>query len=226
MRTAVYTGTRNVYGDMATACKSLLYHRGADRVIFMIEDDHFPEQLPECVQCWNVSGQQYFNPEGPNFRSRWTYMTLMKIAVPFMMGGRVLVLDIDTVVDGSLDGLWQLPPAPIYMAREVGRTEEYYNCGVVLMDCEAMMADAEKIIDLINRVPLQFNEQDAVNRIMRGRIAQLPPEYNASDWTVAPEGEPVITHYAAVRHWQDRPLWRKYAALSWAEAVAGPPCST
>ena len=219
MRTAVYTGTRNVYADIETAAKSLLYHRGADRVIFMIEDDAFPSELPPIIQCWNVSGQRYFPADGPNYHNRWTYMTLMKWAVPRMIAGRVLCLDLDTIVDGSLDGLWNLPHGPLYMAREVGRTEEYYNCGVILMDCSALQEDAARIIDLVNRQRMDFPEQDATNRLMRGRIRQLPPEYNASDWTVKPAGEPVITHYAAIRHWQDRELWQRYARMSWAEAA-------
>ena len=223
MRTAIYTGTRNVYADMETAAKSLLYHRGADRVIFLIEDDDFPADLPARVVTYNVSGQQWFPHDGPNFRTRWTYMTLMKMAVPLMFRGRVLVLDIDTIVDGSLDGLWSLPPAPLYMAREVGRAEEYYNCGVILMDCEAFRKDAERIIGMVNAQRLDFPEQDATNRIMRGRIRQLPPQYNVSDWTVRPDVPGVITHYAAIRHWQDRPLWQRYAAMDWPGALAGPP---
>lgn len=222
MRTVVYTGTRNVYEDMAAACKSLLYHQGADRVVFMIEDDFFPDILPPVVEPMNVSRQEFFDRDGPNFNCRWTYMTLMKMAVPFLLTGRVLVLDIDTIVNGSLDGLWSLPPAPIWMAREVGRTEEYYNCGVVLMDCEAFQADAEKIIERINLRRMDFPEQDAVNAIMRGRIAQLPPEYNASGWTVRPEGEPVIRHFAAIRRWQTDPLWQKYASMTWDEATGAP----
>ena len=38
-RVAVYMGTRNVYRQMAAACKSLLYHTRVDRVWFLIEDD-------------------------------------------------------------------------------------------------------------------------------------------------------------------------------------------
>lgn len=220
MRTVVYTGTRNVYEDMVVACKSLLFHRGADRVIFMVEDDWFPDVLPGKVQVMNVRDQEFFRKDGPNYHNPWTYMTLMKMAVPFLLSGRVLVLDIDTVVDGSLDGLWALPPAPVWMAREVGRVEEYYNCGVVLMDCETFAADAERIIEMVNRERLQFCEQDAINRVMAGRIRQLPAEYNVSGWTVAPEsGNAIIRHYAAVRHWQSDARWQKYARMDWDEVV-------
>ena len=81
MRTAVYTGTRNVYSDMVVACKSLLYHKGADLVVFMVEDDEFPEDLPPMVKCVNVSLQEFFDRDGPNYNNRWTYMTLMKVTL-------------------------------------------------------------------------------------------------------------------------------------------------
>lgn len=223
MRQAVYTGTRNVYRDMVTACKSLVYHRGADAIYFLIEDDQFPEQLPDIVQTINVSDQKFFWHDGPNYENRWTYMTLMKAAVPMMFTGRVLVLDIDTVVNGNIDALWKLPKmrCPLYMAREIGRTEEYYNAGVMLMDTSQLIHEAQEIIRLLNKTKLAFNEQDAINQVMNGRISMLPPEYNVSNWTVSPAGRAKIVHYAAVRHWQTEPLWQRYASMSWLEALRG-----
>ena len=219
-RLAVYTGTRNVYSDMITACKSLLFHDGADRVVLMTEDDAFSEPLPDMVQTMNVSNQQYFDRSGPNYNRKWTYMTLMKVAAPLMFPeSRVLTLDIDTIVDDSLDALWALPREAVYMAREIGRPGEYYNAGVMLMDPELFLPDAKRIIDAINTRDYTFCEQDAVNEIMRGRIKPLPPEYNASNWTVRPSVPPVITHYAAVPHWQDRPLWKKYEQMGWDEVL-------
>lgn len=214
MRTVVYTGTRNVYADMAVACKSLLIHNGADRVIFLIEDDAFPGELPPIVETMNVSGQKFFPPDGPNYSSLWTYMAMMKAAVPLILTGRVLLLDCDTIIHGSLDGLWSLPDAPIYMARET-RVEEYYNAGVILMDCEAMREDAPRIIDLINTQPMLLCDQDAINQVMAGRISALPPEYNASPWTLPPDALEIITHYAGERRWQWHPLWQSYAVQPW-----------
>ena len=72
MRTAVYAGTRNVYQNMTTAAKSLLSHTHVDRVWFLIEDDLFPEALPDVIRTKNVSGQTWFDPEGPNAKKRWS----------------------------------------------------------------------------------------------------------------------------------------------------------
>ena len=222
MRTAVYAGTRNVYGEMVGAAKSLIHFNGADQVIFLTEDDAFPYELPDMISTINVTRQEYFKTDGPNFANHWTWMVLLRVALPLMLTGRVLSLDIDTVVHGDLTGLWNLPPGPLYMAREVGRTEEYYNAGVMLMDCEDLRQDAKEIIRVLNCRKLTFPDQDAINEVMRGRIKTLPPQYNDSNWTIKGNEDPVITHYAAIRQWTREPLWQKYAGRSWGEVLESP----
>ena len=215
-RTVVYTGTREVYDAMVIACKSLLYHHGADQAYFLIEDDIKPGWLPDNVKTMNVSNQTFFRHDGPNYNNRWTYMTLMKAAVPLMFSGRVLVLDVDTIVDGNIDALWRLPFGPLYMAVEVGRSgAPYYNAGVMLMDTDSLHHEADEIIRVLNERKFDFGEQDAINEVMRGRISALPPEYNVSNWTVRPAGTPKIVHFAAERHYIDKPLFRQYAQLDW-----------
>ena len=65
-RVAVYAGTRNVYGMMAAAAKSLLATTHMDIVYFMIEDDEFPEPLPGPIGVVNVS--RYKKPEKARVR--------------------------------------------------------------------------------------------------------------------------------------------------------------
>lgn len=224
MRTVVYTGNRAVYDSMAAACRSMIYHRGADHIYLLTEDDKFPEPLPPCVTNVNVSSQTFYRPDGPNYRNRWSYLALMKAAVPFLpyISGRVLVLDIDTFVCTPLDDLWNLPHGPLYMAREVGRREEYYNSGVMLMDTESLRDDFREVLRRINNTRYDFGDQDAINQALRGRIKQLPPEYNVSNWTVKPADRAAIIHYAALRDWSREPVYLEYARMSWADALRGP----
>ena len=221
MRTVVYGGTRNVYKDMVTACKSLLFHNGADRVVFLIEDDSFPDDLPSCVQCVNVSQQTFFNPDNPNAKKRWTYMSMMRCVLPFLpqLSGRVLWLDIDTIVNGDLGALWSLPDAPVYMAREIGRRYEYFNAGVLLMDCELFRDDARQAVLALNSRTFDFPDQDVINQVMRGRIRALPPEFNVSDWTVKGSAEPRIFHFAANRNWQADERWQRFEHMEWREIL-------
>ena len=55
MRTAVYTGTRNLYPFMVAAAKSLLIHSNVEKIYFLIEDDVFPYELPSEIVTINVS---------------------------------------------------------------------------------------------------------------------------------------------------------------------------
>ena len=60
MRTAVYTGTRNLYEFMIASAKSLLTHSNVEQIYFLIEDDIFPYELPPKTTIINVSNQSYF----------------------------------------------------------------------------------------------------------------------------------------------------------------------
>ena len=64
---------------MVTAAKSLLHHEGADKVWFLIEDNDFPEYLPPQIETLNVSNQGFFQKNGANFRTCFTYMSLLRV---------------------------------------------------------------------------------------------------------------------------------------------------
>lgn len=115
----VYTGTRNVYPHMEVAAKSLLCHTKVDRVFFLIEDDEYPGNLPDCITTMNVSGQQWFDPSGPNYKSTWTYMAFLRLAFGklFPQYHQVLYLDTDTLVLNDISPLLSTPlPSPYCFA--------------------------------------------------------------------------------------------------------------
>lgn len=225
-RVAVYAGTRNVYGAMTTAAKSLLWHTRMDRVVFLIEDPILlPDELPRVIETIDVSRQRFFPAGGPNFSNRWTYMTLMRLALPELLPEetRALWLDVDTIVTGDIGDLFEtdMRGCPLSAAREPpcsrpGRI--YYNAGVLLMDLQLMREDgtARRLIDRVNRQRLDFGDQDAINIECAGRILDMDPVYNASDWTARP-AEARILHYAAVRDYQNDALFRAWAARGWPE---------
>ena len=108
-RVVVYGGTRNLYPKMETAVKSLLSNNMIDQVYFLIEDDEFPIRLPECVKFINVSGQKWFDKNGPNYSSQFTYMTLMRCALTHLLPEEKLALwlDVDTIVDDNIGELFE-----------------------------------------------------------------------------------------------------------------------
>lgn len=227
-RVAVYAGTRNIYRNMVVAAKSLLWHTQMDRVIFLIEDDVFPEPLPCVIETLNVSGQKFFPPDGPNYQSRWTYMTLMRLALPELLPEekRALWLDVDTIVTEDIGALFDLDlgGCPVGAAREPewsrpGRV--YFNAGVLLMDLDALRGDlCRALIRQVNTVPMDFKDQDAINEVCKGRIWTLSPIWNASDWTAKPI-DSKITHFAADREYTRQPLFKAYERKEWRDCHAG-----
>ena len=228
IKTAVYTGTRNLYPDMIPAVKSLLINSDVDRVYLLIEDDAFPEYLPKCVKTINVSRQRYFQPYGANSKSEYTYMALMRAALSkvFPRLDRILSLDVDTIVDRDISELWTVPLRDQYyfagvmepMKSRYGQT--YTNIGVVVFNLRKMRKDkkTDEVIDLLNTDEMPYPEQDALNYLCQGGIFPLDGMYNYNPWVVRPTEQPKIYHFAAQKNWNiNNPIVDKYKNIPWEE---------
>ena len=111
MKAVVYSGSRNLYPHMVVAAKSLIAYSSADRIFFLIEDDEFPEPLPPLIETINVSGQTWFPAGGPNMKSQFTYMALVRACYGKLLPDdldKVLQLDVDTVVVDNIDAMWDI----------------------------------------------------------------------------------------------------------------------
>ena len=140
MKVAAYSGTRNVYYRMIPAVKSLLKNTPIDQVYLLIEDDIFPYDLPEKVQCINVSNQQWFKKETcMNWYDGWGgYMVLIRSVYSKLFPDLdyILSLDIDTIVDKDISAIWNLDMTDYYVAGvrdtpEFNRNGLYINGGVL-----------------------------------------------------------------------------------------------
>ena len=202
-RTVVYMGNRNYYPMLTTAAKSLLSHTQVDEIIFLTEDDTFPERLPPIIRTVNVSDQHIFTSDGPNIHPHYTYMTLMRAALSKVLPDedRVLLLDPDTIVTDDISPLWAVDLTYAYFAgvletRNNDHKPPYYNAGVMLMNLSKMREDGldDRIIDTINTVKYQHMEQDVLNVLCRPFIHTLSSDYNAS-FVSDPTQHPRIVHY-------------------------------
>ena len=113
-----YFSTRNLYDVLPAAYNSLLAHTPDVHVYCFIEDDKLPYKTPKQVTCVNVSDQTYFDPNGPCFNTRYTYMILLKAALPkiFPDASKALILDVDTIVCDDLSPLWDWDLSHAYFA--------------------------------------------------------------------------------------------------------------
>ena len=202
-RTVVYMGNRKYYPMLTAAAKSLLSHTAVDQIVFLTEDDTFPEQLPPIIRTVNVANQTLFRPDGPNVHGYYTYMTLMRAALSKVLPDeeRVLLLDPDTIVEDDIASIWATDLTYSYFAavpetRNNDHTPPYYNAGVMLMNLKKMREDGidDRIIQTINTVKYKHLEQDVLNFLCKPFIRPLPSQYNAS-FVSDPTDHPRITHY-------------------------------
>lgn len=222
MRAAVYSGTKNIYEQMLTAAKSLLIHSNVEKIYFLIEDDKFPYELPPEIECINISNQQYFKPDGPNFNNVLSYMVLIRVAYTkiFPDLDRILTIDVDTIVNENISDLWELNLNDYYLAGveevEVSKNEgSYINMGVAMLNLKKIREEHkdDELINNLNTFWYRWNEQDAINQLFRGHILILPGDYNAC-WQAQPPKHEKITHFAGIYDLNHFPNFNYYKNLS------------
>lgn len=215
MKAAVYSGTRNLYSNMVTAAKSLIANSSIDKIYFLIEDDTFPEWLPSQIETINVSGQKFFPNNGANFRTSFTYMSLLRVcyAKLFPDLDKILQLDVDTICVDNVDYLWEIKMGDKWFAAVVedlgtykpfGR--KYYNIGVAMFNLDYIRKDEidERLIQYLNTVKVPYIDQDAWNRFGIGRDLALPVRYNEC-FVTGYTDDPAIVHFAGFKEWDKNP---------------------
>lgn len=226
-KVAVYTGTRNLYPEMVPAVKSLLIHSDVDEIWLFIEDDEFPYELPKNVKIKNVSSQKYFKPDGPNMKSKFTYMAMMRAALykEFPKLDRILALDVDTLANDDISDLWDVDLGDEYYlaaVREPARSwrdDIYVNIGVALYNLEKLRDGmGDEVVKALNEENYTYLEQDVFNQKCKGKILEIGSEYNATNYT-EPTNHPKIVHYAGMKHeeWRKIPLVNHYYKVPWSD---------
>ena len=230
MKAAVYVGTRNLYDDMLPAVKSILINSDVDKVYLLIEDDRFPHDLPDCVETINVSSQTFFRSNGPNYNLKWTYMTLMRAALPKIFPDLdvILSMDDDVIALQDVSDLWDLPIEDYYFAaaeepkKSKGGSDYkfplYTQMGVVLFNLKKLREDGmcDRVIEALNAYWFSIAEQDCMNLLCQGKIYPMPGDYNATNYTKHSD-HPKMIHYAAIPDWTHRREVDHYRNIPWEE---------
>lgn len=225
MKAAVYLATRNMYPDIAPAVKALLSYSDVDQIYLLCEDDDPGVWLPGCCKVINVSGQKYFRPSGPNYRSNWSWIVLLRAAYHriFPQLPRILSLDLDAFPLKPISHLWDLDLENKFLAAVRETTDlskpglPYYNAGVMMMNLDLLRSSGrgDEVIRTLQNRRWAYPEQDAFNAVCSGAILELPPEYNAGNGTM-PFGDPIIRHYMGEqRSFRQEPVVKYFRDLSW-----------
>lgn len=239
MRAAVYSGSRNLYPHMVVAAKSLIANSSVEKIYFLIEDDKFPEALPPLIETINVSGQTWFPAGGPNMKSQFTYMALVRACYGKLLPDdldKVLQLDVDTVVVDNIDAMWDIDIGHKWMAACEEKNNnywkpwgmEYFNVGVCMINLKAVRECGieDEMIKWLNTEQTRFVEQDAWNKFGAPRkFVRLDTRYNEC-YCNGFTDHPAIVHYAGFKDWTNDPkchrkeYYRKYREMTWEEAFA------
>lgn len=223
-RYVVLAGDRRYYKHLVNTAKSLLFHSPVDKIFFLIEDDTFPEPLPDIIQCINISGQKIFPLNGPNIQKHYSVMTTLRAGLSKLFPDidRILWLDPDMVVTDDISCIWNYDISNYYFAavqevRNNNHTKKpYYNAGTLLFNLAKYRADGmdDKVIHVINTKYYLNIEQDVLNFVCDGHIMDLPSIYNSS--FVSQEcKQPRILHFLSyAKPMLDKAI-KPYANLAW-----------
>lgn len=208
MKSVVYFGSREIYGDFRTAVNSLLKHTEVDKVFAVVEDDKLPFDLPVEVIRWE---NKWFN--GLNTKTKWKSFGCIRPALTKLFPDldTILSLDLDTIVEKDISELFKIDLDGKYFAavREPGLSIKtpYYNTGVCLMNLKLLRESGkdDEMINALNTIRFQYVSQDCMN-FFCDRVLDLPSDYNACKFTVRTDNVK-IRHFADEPHWRER--WNK-----------------
>lgn len=229
-RCVSYCMTRNIYSMVIPSMKSLLANNDIDMVYLITEDDDIGIELPDIVKIINVSGQQYIKKSSPNYYTNFTWMVMIRLALPFILADekRVLSLDLDTIIQSNIEELWDLPMDDKYVA---GATENdltkyhgysYINCGVMMLNLEKMRDGmAQRILDLLNTKRYVYNEQDCMNeQVPEEQKLIISPAFNYGFFNQGAMCLPRILHFAGHgRRFNDLDIVNQWRNKDWSEIL-------
>ena len=204
--------TRNVYEWCVPFFKSLAEHEPKARVFILCEDDSFPVELPLKVETINVSDQKFFPKTGVNYNNAFTYINLLKVCYADILPvNKVIHLDIDTIINDSLEPMWKtdvtgkwVAAVPEYKGRYKPFGNMYYNMGVALINLQQIRKDKIQpaMVEYLNTVRQPYADQDAWNLygLEQDKFVPLDIRYNES-FATGQTDNPAIVHYCGIRDW-------------------------
>lgn len=224
----VYAMTRNVYEWILPSIRSLAAHNPGARVFILAEDDALPFYLPIKAEIVNISRQAVF-PEIASHRQEafGGYINHLKVCYPSILPvGKAIHLDLDTIICGSLDQLWETDVSGKWFAavpesqtwyRPFGSV--YYNMGVALINLAQMKADGAEALmaDFLLNTNQPFADQNAWNKYgaEMDKAVALATRFNESPVTGITDN-PVIVHYCAIPDWwTNKDMFRREYLEAW-----------
>ena len=235
-----FSASRNLYPWLPMAYESLLEHNPQARVELFIEDEALPYAVPGQVTCHDVSGQRFFDEGCANWRTAFTYLSLIRVCYTKLLPecGKVISMDVDTITCESLQPIWDIDfsGGEYFAAAEEKLSEwkpygkDYRNAGVVVFALDNMRRDGadDKLIRFLTENEVPYIDQDAINWLNRemggDKALTLWTRYNEC-FVVGESLRPAVVHAAGEKRWWENfeeryrgQYWQKYQGYCQQEA--------
>ena len=230
-----YSITANFAEHLEVALFSLLQHNKVRDLYVIIEGGGPVENISRLAKDRGVRRVHWLNlekllesgldPDCPNRNPVCTPATLGRLFLAeFTAEKKILYLDTDTIVKGSLLPVWNTDLEGIALAGVIdkgaiellgdytktisyGGIPGYLNAGVLLMNLElfrALHLDKEAL-RLLNRNRYQFADQDVLNIACKGRTRAIENTYNNGAACGYTEGA-VIDHFVNYADFWENPI--------------------
>jgi lipopolysaccharide biosynthesis glycosyltransferase len=216
------------------------HSRGLDLQVHYLHGPGFPQTSADAIARMldDLGVGLSFVEVGPELTgelpvlSEFTVAMWYRIFLPDLLpeAGRILYLDVDTLVTDSLEPLFDMSLDGYYLGavtnvfqenhmhrpRELGLAgpEVYFNSGVLLMNLEEMRrgrcSAALRDYAVENRDWIEWPDQDALNVVLGSRRLALHPRWNVMNglrfpWSVDVFGKDVVDEalrHPAIRHFE------------------------
>jgi len=157
----------------------------------------------------------------PNF----TRFTLYRLLLPSLLPAsvtKILYLDADTLVQGSLHTLYKRSlgknllgavrdPGAFGRKQQLGfdEREDYFNAGVLLLNLREIRQQNLEIqwLQMVNSTSYVWPDQDILNITCRGKVSWLSPVFNVFGDAQAKK-KPRIIHYIVQKPWRNHSVSR------------------
>ena len=220
--TIVYCANHKLYPQLPTTINSLLQNNSnIEKIYLLIEDDSISYINNPKIEFINCNNFDFLIKEGINCTKRFPYMALVRCFLSSILKeNKVIYLDVDTLVDGSLEELWNLNISDKCIAARY-EAGDYINSGVLLMNLNLIRSFKyeDKIKNLLENCKFQFPDQDSLNLIYKMYKTNIPKKFNIlGNKEPLNEKEIIIRHFAGItKPWQgemeldsDKELYNKY----------------
>ncbi len=205
----LYALNRKLYEELPMSLNSLFINNPDCKVYVMCEDDSIPTVTDKRVTFLNINNYPEYKIHSAYDDYVLSKMTFVRLWIAeYLPESRIIWLDVDTIIDGPLDELWNLDMGNKVVAGAFDACPDfsgigglYINAGVLVIDLDKWRkyGFTKKVQDLLKEKVFRLADQDAINVACKGYIKYLDLKWNYQINQPAQTyiKNPIITHYAA-----------------------------